>query len=145
MKIKYTLDEIDLVAKRLLKKFKNKVIIFNGEVGSGKTTLIRSIVNELGTYDKISSPTFSIVNEYKVLNGIVYHFDFYRINNHNEALDIGIYEYLNSENWNFIEWADKIQVLLPKNLIMINLSVISHQKRELEFLEIDSDSEMKKK
>ena len=145
MKIKYTLDEIDLVAKKLLKKFKNKVIIFNGEVGSGKTTLIRSIVNELGTYDKISSPTFSIVNEYKVLNGIVYHFDFYRINNHNEALDIGIYEYLNSENWNFIEWADKIQVLLPKNLIKINLSVISHQKRELEFLEIDSDSEMKKK
>ena len=145
MKIKYTLDEIDLVAKRLLKKFKNKVIIFNGEVGSGKTTLIRSIVNELGTYDKISSPTFSIVNEYKVLNGIVYHFDFYRINNHNEALDIGIYEYLNSENWNFIEWADKIQVLLPKNLIKINLSVISHQKRELEFLEIDSGSKMKKK
>ena len=142
MKINYTLDEIDLVAKRLLKKFKNNVIIFNGQVGSGKTTLIRAIVNELGTYDKISSPTFSIVNEYKVRNGIVYHFDFYRINNHNEALDIGIFEYLNSENWNFIEWADKIQVLLPKNLIKINLSVISHQKRELEFLEIDSDLEM---
>lgn len=142
MKINYTLDEIDLVAKRLLKKFKNKVIIFNGQVGSGKTTLIRAIVNELGTYDKISSPTFSIVNEYKVRNGIVYHFDFYRINNHNEALDIGIFEYLNSENWNFIEWADKIQVLLPKNLIKINLSVISHQKRELEFLEIDSYLEM---
>ncbi|MAR98635.1 MAG: tRNA (adenosine(37)-N6)-threonylcarbamoyltransferase complex ATPase subunit type 1 TsaE [Formosa sp.] len=142
MKINYTLDEIDHVAKRLLKKFKNKVVIFNGQVGSGKTTLIRAIVNELGTYDKISSPTFSIVNEYKVRNGIVYHFDFYRINNHNEALDIGIYEYLNSENWNFIEWADKIQVLLPKNLIKINLSVISHQKRELEFLEIDSDLEM---
>ena len=142
MKIKYTLDEIDIVAKRLLKKFKNKVVIFNGQVGSGKTTLIRAIVNELGTYDKISSPTFSIVNEYKVRNGIVYHFDFYRINNHNEALDIGIFEYLNSENWNFIEWADKIQVLLPKNLIKINLSVISHQKRELEFLEIDSDLEM---
>ena len=142
MKINYTLDEIDHVAKRLLRKFKNKVVIFNGQVGSGKTTLIRAIVNELGTYDKISSPTFSIVNEYKVRNGIVYHFDFYRINNHNEALDIGIYEYLNSENWNFIEWADKIQVLLPKNLIKINLSVISHQKRELEFLEIDSDLEM---
>jgi tRNA threonylcarbamoyladenosine biosynthesis protein TsaE len=142
MKINYTLDEIDLVAKRLLKKFKNKVVIFNGQVGSGKTTLIRAIVNELGTYDKISSPTFSIVNEYKVRNGIVYHFDFYRINNHNEALDIGIFEYLNSDNWNFIEWADKIQVLLPKNLIKINLSVISHQKRELEFLEIDSDLEM---
>lgn len=142
MKIKYTLDEIDIVAKRLLKKFKNKVVIFNGQVGSGKTTLIKAIVNELGTYDKISSPTFSIVNEYKVRNGIVYHFDFYRINNHNEALDIGIFEYLNSENWNFIEWADKIQVLLPKNLIKINLSVISHQKRELEFLEIDSDLEM---
>jgi tRNA threonylcarbamoyladenosine biosynthesis protein TsaE len=142
MKINYTLDEIDHVAKRLLRKFKNKVVIFNGQVGSGKTTLIRAIVNELGTYDKISSPTFSIVNEYKVRNGIVYHFDFYRINNHNEALDIGIFEYLNSENWNFIEWADKIQVLLPKNLIKINLSVISHQKRELEFLEIDSDLEM---
>ena len=142
MKINYTLDEIDHVAKRLLRKFKNKVVIFNGQVGSGKTTLIRAIVNELGTYDKISSPTFSIVNEYKVRNGIVYHFDFYRVNNHNEALDIGIFEYLNSENWNFIEWADKIQVLLPKNLIKINLSVISHQKRELEFLEIDSDLEM---
>ena len=142
MKINYTLDEIDHVAKRLLKKFKNKVVIFNGQVGSGKTTLIRAIVNELGTCDKISSPTFSIVNEYKVRNGIVYHFDFYRIKNHNEALDIGIFEYLNSENWNFIEWADKIQVLLPKNLIKINLSVISHQKRELEFLETDSDLEM---
>ena len=63
MKINYTLDEIDHVAKRLLKKFKNKVVIFNGQVGSGKTTLIKAIVNELGTCDKISSPTFSIVNE----------------------------------------------------------------------------------
>ena len=107
-------------------------MIFNGDMGSGKTTIISSIVNFLGANDKVSSPTFSIVNEYNVVDGSIYHFDFYRIKNSHEALDLGIYDYLNSGNWNFIEWGDKIQELLTEEYTTVNIKVISKEKRLLE-------------
>ena len=132
MIFEYKLNNIDNIAKELINSFKNKIVLFNGDMGSGKTTIISSIVNILGTNVKVSSPTFSIVNEYNIDEGSIYHFDFYRLKNSNEALDLGIYEYLNSGNWNFIEWGEKIQELLPKEFTTVNIKVISKEKRLLE-------------
>ena len=132
MSIKYSLVDIDKVARKLLEESKTKIILFKGEMGSGKTTLISAMVKILGGDSKASSPTFSIVNEYKVKSNIVYHFDFYRIKNHIEALDIGIEDYFYSGNWNFIEWPDKIKHLLPDKITTIKLIILSDQERELE-------------
>ena len=129
---KYSLGDIDKVARKLLEESKTKIILFEGEMGSGKTTLISAMVKILGGDSKASSPTFSIVNEYKVKSDIVYHFDFYRIKNHTEALDIGIEDYFYSGNWNFIEWPDKIRHLLPDKITTIKLIILSDQERELE-------------
>lgn len=132
MIFEYKLNNIDNIAKELINSFKNKIVLFNGDMGSGKTTIISSIVNILGTNVKVSSPTFSIVNEYNIDEGSIYHFDFYRLKNSNEALDLGIYEYLNSGNWNFIEWGEKIQELLNEEFTIVNIKVISKGKRLLE-------------
>ena len=132
MIFEYKLNNIDNIAKELINSFKNKIVLFNGDMGSGKTTIISSIVNILGTNVKVSSPTFSIVNEYNIDEGSIYHFDFYRLKNSDEALDLGIYEYLNSGNWNFIEWGEKIQELLNEEFTIVNIKVISKGKRLLE-------------
>jgi tRNA threonylcarbamoyladenosine biosynthesis protein TsaE len=132
MILKYSLKDIDKIARKLLEESKTKTILFKGEMGSGKTTLISAMVKILGGESKVSSPTFSIVNEYKVKSDIVYHFDFYRIKNQIEALDIGIEDYFYSGNWNFVEWPDKIKPLLPNNTTTVKLSILSNQERELE-------------
>ena len=134
MSVKYSLGDIDKVARKLLEESKTKVILFKGEMGSGKTTLISAMVKILGGDSKASSPTFSIVNEYKVKSDIVYHFDFYRIKNHSEVLDIGIEDYFYSGNWNFIEWPDKIKHILPEKITAIKLTILSDQERELEWV-----------
>ena len=132
MIFEYKLNNIDNIAKELINSFKNKIVLFNGDMGSGKTTIISSIVNILGTNVKVSSPTFSILNEYNIDEGSIYHFDFYRLKSSDEALDLGIYEYLNSGNWNFIEWGEKIQELLNEEFTTVNIKVISAGKRLLE-------------
>lgn len=134
MILKYSLKDIDKIARKLLEESKTKTILFKGEMGSGKTTLISAMVKILGGESKASSPTFSIVNEYKVKSDIVYHFDFYRIKNQIEALDIGIEDYFYSGNWNFVEWPDKIKPLLPNNTTTVKLSILSNQERELEWI-----------
>jgi tRNA threonylcarbamoyladenosine biosynthesis protein TsaE len=134
MILKYSLKDIDKIARKLLEESKTKIILFKGEMGSGKTTLISAMVKILGGESKVSSPTFSIVNEYKVKSDIVYHFDFYRIKNQIEALDIGIEDYFYSGNWNFVEWPDKIKPLLPNNTTTVKLSILSNQERELEWI-----------
>lgn len=132
MRFEYELNNIDNIAKELINSFKNKIVIFNGDMGSGKTTIISSIVNFLGANVKVSSPTFSIVNEYNIGDDSIYHFDFYRLKNSSEALDLGIYEYLSSGNWNFIEWGENIQELLNEEFTTVNIKVISKEKRLLE-------------
>jgi tRNA threonylcarbamoyladenosine biosynthesis protein TsaE len=134
MILKYSLKDIDKIARKLLEESKTKTILFKGEMGSGKTTLISAMVKILGGESKASSPTFSIVNEYKVKSDIVYHFDFYRIKNQIEALDIGIEDYFYSGNWSFVEWPDKIKPLLPNNTTTVKLSILSNQERELEWI-----------
>ena len=132
MKITFTLEQINQVAKKILDKNPHKVILLNGEMGVGKTTLIKELAKILGVTEPTSSPTFSLVNEYQASNNqLVYHFDVYRLKNENEALDMGIDEYLYSGNWCFIEWAEKIPNLLPQQHSVIDIKLLSHNEREL--------------
>ncbi|HYK76200.1 MAG TPA: tRNA (adenosine(37)-N6)-threonylcarbamoyltransferase complex ATPase subunit type 1 TsaE [Daejeonella sp.] len=106
-----------------------KVFLFFGEMGAGKTTFIQALCAELGVTDLVASPTFSIVNEYKSRQGVIYHFDFYRIKNEEEAFDIGFEEYLYSGNYCFIEWPEKITSLWPPNYVKVNVMAISDTQR----------------
>ena len=107
------LDELPEVAQKIIDQLQYKLITFEGEMGAGKTTFIKEFVKALGTNDEISSPTFSIVNEYETDKGKVYHFDFYRLNHEDEALDFGIEEYLYSNQYCLMEWPNKIANFIP--------------------------------
>ena len=132
MKITFSLEEIDQVASQLLAANPNKVILFHGEMGAGKTTFIKALSKALGVKDATSSPTFSLVNEYQTVdNKTLYHFDVYRLKNENEAYDMGIEDYLYSGNWCFIEWAEKIPNLIPELHSVIELKLAADGKREV--------------
>lgn len=122
MKVTYTLPEIKKVATEIVARLTHKTVLFYGAMGVGKTTLIKEMASAIGVTDTLSSPTFSIVNEYEAGTHLLYHFDCYRITNETEALDFGIEEYLNSDNFNFIEWPERIEGLLPKNTTSIKLT-----------------------
>jgi tRNA threonylcarbamoyladenosine biosynthesis protein TsaE len=133
MEITFSLNQLEEVAQEILEQNPNKVILFHGEMGVGKTTLIKALAKELGVNGVTSSPTFSLVNEYQTTNNqIVYHFDFHRLNNQIEALDMGVDEYLYSGNWCFIEWAEKIASLIPESHSTIAIRVLPDGKRFLE-------------
>ena len=132
MNIIFSLDEINKVAQQILEKKPHKVILFHGEMGVGKTTLIKSLAKELGVNGATSSPTFSLVNEYQNNeNQLVYHFDFYRLNKETEALDMGADEYFYSGNWCFIEWPEKIPNLVPESHSVIQISLLPDGNRSL--------------
>lgn len=133
MNIVFSLDQIQEVAEQIIASNPNKIILFNGEMGVGKTTLIKQLCKSLGITDATSSPTFSLVNEYQIPNGKkVYHFDFYRIKQETEALDMGVDDYLYSGNWCFIEWSEKIANLLPEEYSTVNIELLADGKRKLE-------------
>lgn len=130
--MEYVLSEIDTIATKIINQNPKKIILFNGEMGAGKTTLIKALCNKLGVVDSISSPTFSLVNEYQNIdNQLIYHFDLYRIKNQQEALDFGIEEYLYSGNWCFIEWSEKIPDLIPIEHTIISISILDPKKRSI--------------
>ncbi len=133
MEVVFSIDELERVAQKIIARNPNKVLLFNGEMGVGKTTLIKKICSILGVEGATSSPTFSLVNEYQTYNNqIVYHFDCYRLKNETEALDMGIDEYLYSGNWCFIEWSEKIKNLIPEVHSVVNIKLQSDGKRILE-------------
>lgn len=112
--------------------------IFDGEMGAGKTTLIQEICRQLGVLDAVSSPTFSIVNEYaNQKNAIYYHFDFYRLRDEFEAMDVGVEEYFDSGNTCFIEWASKIANLIPESFLHIHLELIDEHTRLIHLQQIE--------
>lgn len=128
----FDIESINNVANEVLVNVTSKTILFYGEMGAGKTTLISALVKALGGVDETSSPTFSIVNEYQVDNDMVYHFDFYRIEDETEVLDIGIEDYFYSGHWVFIEWPDKIEGILPEEADISYIKINKNGSRTLE-------------
>lgn len=128
LKISYRLNDVENVAKQLINNVKTKTLLFYGDMGVGKTTLIKTIVKVLGSDDEVSSPTFSIVNEYQLKNNKVYHFDLYRINDLEEAYNFGIEDYIDSENWKLIEWPEKIEPILTDQFDRIDLELDSNNR-----------------
>jgi tRNA threonylcarbamoyladenosine biosynthesis protein TsaE len=108
-----------------------KIFLFYGEMGAGKTTLIKSLCECLGTAEVVTSPTFSIVNEYNGSTNKIYHFDFYRLKNQTEALDMGYEEYFYSDAFCFVEWPEKIADLLPDYYISIHIKVTGNNSRQI--------------
>ena len=128
----YSLQQVAQIAEHLIATVKNKTLLFYGQMGVGKTTLIKEICKQLKVLDTVSSPTFSLVNEYQTTeNEPVFHFDFYRITNEEEALDIGIEDYFYANNWCFIEWPENIENLLPLDAVAIHLSVLENNQRNI--------------
>ena len=113
--------------------------LFTGEIGAGKTTFIQAVCHTLGVEEKVTSPTFSLINEYVYTNnkgesGLIHHIDLYRLKSLEEAIDIGIEDYLYDENYCFIEWPQLIQAIWPEPVIEINLEIIENSVRKIIFL-----------
>jgi len=129
----YSLQDLPNIASEIISSAKNKTLLFYGQMGVGKTTLIKELCKSLGVLDNISSPTFSLVNEYQTANNDkVYHFDFYRIEDEEEAFDIGIEDYFDSKNWCFVEWPENIENLLPLDAVEIHLSLLDDEQRNIQ-------------
>ena len=131
MEYVYNLDNINKASKLVIDNIKTTVVRIDGKMGAGKTKIISNICMQLGVKEVITSPTFSLINTYQSNNGPIYHFDFYRLQNPNEALDIGIEEYLESGNICFLEWAEKIENHLPLNYDHYILKVLNDNTRKI--------------
>ncbi|OYX18012.1 MAG: tRNA (adenosine(37)-N6)-threonylcarbamoyltransferase complex ATPase subunit type 1 TsaE [Algoriphagus sp. 32-45-6] len=137
----YSLDQLDQAVEFLIKEGGSQLIwVFQGQMGAGKTTLIRALAQSFEVLDPVSSPTFGIVNEYHTKKGQeIYHFDFYRIEDPIEALDIGIEDYFYGGNRCWIEWAEKIAEYVPEEFLLIKIEPISPQKRRITLLHSQDD------
>jgi tRNA threonylcarbamoyladenosine biosynthesis protein TsaE len=133
--IVFSQNEISEVARKLINAGSGlSVWALHGEMGAGKTTLVKALVVAMGMHETTASPTFSIVNEYRDANNKpIYHFDFYRIKNESEAFDIGTEEYFDSGNLCLVEWPEKIPSLLPLSHFEIQLEIIDEQTRLIRY------------
>lgn len=131
MEINYAIETIGSVASAILEKVTSKTLLFYGDMGVGKTTLIKALSKQLGADSNVSSPTFSIVNEYEIEDGLIYHFDMFRIENEEEALNFGIEDYLFSNEWIFVEWPEKLGNLLPLHVNRIDIILNPDDSRTL--------------
>lgn len=132
MHFDFELDGIHLAAKYILDATPHKVILFYGEMGAGKTTLVKEISRTLGVKGATGSPTFSLVNEYHINDREkLFHFDMYRLKNESEAYDMGMDEYLYSGDWCLVEWPENIPNLIPEHHTAIHLKTLSNGSRRL--------------
>jgi tRNA threonylcarbamoyladenosine biosynthesis protein TsaE len=132
LKKTYSLSEIDEVANELLPQINSNIVLLNGEMGAGKTTMIKALCKALKCPDVVSSPTFSLINEYRTVDHKpLYHFDCYRIENEEEAYDFGAEEYLYSGHLCLIEWSENIQSLLPENCSLVTLEKVDSTTRKI--------------
>jgi len=136
--VKFTniqLEDLPKIApqiRQFAEENQRKIWVLQGEMGAGKTTLIKAIGKAFGILDRISSPTFSIINEYASdKEDIFYHFDFYRLMAQEEAVEIGCEDYFYSENYCFLEWAERIPDLLPDHYLLISIQVDEYERRSL--------------
>ena len=129
--VSHSTDDLSSIAKQIVHESQsNKFIVFVGELGAGKTTLIGNICHYLGVNEYLGSPTFSLVNEYELNKSSgIYHFDCFRINNDEEMLDIGWDDYLQQNKWIFVEWPEKIKNMLPEHFLLVNIKVDGNNRR----------------
>ena len=134
MYLSFKKENLEVTASKLVKCFSKNVVRIDGVMGAGKTTLIAQLCKKLGVKDEINSPTFSLVNTYSGSKGPIYHFDFFRLNNSDEALDIGIEEYFESGNLCLLEWAEKITPHLPLDYDHFKIEILNHDTRILSLI-----------
>lgn len=129
----YTLDNLHQIGKEIISKAQHQSLLFYGEMGVGKTTLIKSIVELLESNDVVSSPTFSLVNEYHYPKGRIFHFDLYRIKNEEEVADIGFEDYFYEKaDWQLIEWPELIPNLIPEEHTAIYIQLLNSNQRKID-------------
>ncbi|MFI3258586.1 MAG: tRNA (adenosine(37)-N6)-threonylcarbamoyltransferase complex ATPase subunit type 1 TsaE [Rikenellaceae bacterium] len=126
-----SLDQLSEVAEAILKVLNGRtVVLLDAQMGGGKTTLVRAIAASLGSEDNVTSPTFAIVNEYRTAQDhSIFHFDMYRIERIAEAIDLGFEEYIHSGELCFIEWAERVEPLLPDDAMMVRIEVLGESER----------------
>ena len=123
-------EELPAVAGELLQAAgAERVFLFYGAMGAGKTTFIKALCSALGVTDPVASPTFSIVNEYASPHGSIYHFDFYRLKSETEAMDLGYEDYFYSGSYCFVEWPEKIDSLLPETALILKIEEAENGER----------------
>lgn len=130
----YDLNQIDAIAESLVAVFEHKIILLKGDLGAGKTTLVKAIVKQLGSNEEVSSPTFGIVNEISVANASAFHLDLYRIENSEELQEFGFEEYLNSGGYCFIEWPEIAMTLITQPHHTITLKHVNDSTRNILFI-----------
>ena len=131
MNFTYTLDQLEEASNFVLKNAKSKIILFEGEMGSGKTTLIKKLVKQLGSQDTVSSPTFSLVNEYETNDNIIYHFDLYRVNEEEELYNFGIETYIYNDKYVFVEWPDLLKPMLQEEYTVLSFTTTNNSSRQI--------------
>jgi tRNA threonylcarbamoyladenosine biosynthesis protein TsaE len=128
-----SLNELDMVAEAVINSLNGRTVVaFDAPMGAGKTTLISRIAAHLGAKDSVTSPTFAIVNQYEGTERTIYHFDMYRIERVEEALDFGSEEYLSSGELCLVEWPEKIEPLLPNDTMVVRIEILSDTARRFE-------------
>jgi tRNA threonylcarbamoyladenosine biosynthesis protein TsaE len=132
MELTFTLEEINTAAQWLLNRMQGRsVVAFHGEMGAGKTTLIHTLCERLGVKDHVSSPTFSIINEYRSADGLIYHLDLYRLKNEEEAINAGVEDCLYNKHLCLVEWPEKAPDLLPDDTLHVYLDMIGTNTRSI--------------
>ena len=133
MVLEYTLKEIDRVAEQLIDSFTYSIVAMSGQMGSGKTTLVQSIVSQLGSEETVSSPTFGLVHEYNIPNGKLIHMDLYRLKQESELEQLGFDDYISTGNLCFIEWPELALKHIQGGCHHLNIEWVNDQKRKLNF------------
>ena len=131
MNLIYTIEEIDKAANFVLDNLETTNILLVGNVGAGKTTLIKQICLKLGVSDLTNSPTFSLINEYKIKNTSIFHMDLYRLKNINEVIDLGVMEYIDFDNTVIIEWPELLIKNFNFDYSKIEISIVSDNRRRI--------------
>ena len=134
-----TLADTEKVAAEILRDFpEHKILLLQGDLGAGKTTLVQAFCRNLQTIENAKSPSFSIINEYHSPAGPVYHFDFYRIEEEEEAQELGLEEYWDSGYYCFLEWPEMIPSFLPRKYLSLRMELTDSGSRTLQILPVDS-------
>ena len=140
MDLIYTLEQTDIIANQLVKKYANQSVwVFQAPMGAGKTTLIAAIGKALGIQQAMSSPTFSIMNEYEVLGKLIYHMDWYRLESAAEARQAGVEAAMEEADLSLVEWPERAANLVPENAVVIHIEILDPNHRRI-FIQKEKES-----